>query len=101
MQADNQDIVVPQHSGITTVSDLAGKTIGVEPVKNNIGTLLISSILSDNSVTPLMPSKFVPIPIPGTWGRLSRTHKVDAAWLPQPFVTEDEETTTRSAPCRR
>ena len=88
MQADNQDIVVPQHSGITTVSDLAGKTIGVN-VKNNIGTLLISSILSDNSVT-VNAKQFVPIQFPDM-GKALADHKVDAAWLPQPFITEDEE----------
>ncbi len=90
MQADNQEILVPRNSPISTVADLAGKTIAVN-VRNNIGTLLISSVLSDNAVQ-VNKSQFVPIPFPDM-ARAMAERKVDAAWLPEPFVTQAEEDT--------
>ena len=88
MQANNQEIVVPPGSPIRTVRQLGGKTIGVN-VKNNIGTLLVSSILSDNALTA-NAKQFVPIQFPDM-GKALAEHKVDAAWLPEPFITVDEE----------
>ena len=88
MQANNQVIVVPPGSPIKTVRQLAGKTIGVN-VKNNIGTLLVSSVLGDNAVTA-KAKQFVPIPFPAM-GKALAEHQVDAAWLAEPFITEDEE----------
>src|SRR5581483_3970079 len=46
MQADNQALYTLPGSRITAVSDLEGKRIGVN-ARNNIGTLLISSVLSE------------------------------------------------------
>ena len=88
MEANNQDIMVPAGSSIKTVGDLRGKTIGVN-VTHNIGQLLVSSILSDNAV-PVSSVRFVPIEFPAMAHAL-QDHQVDAAWVPDPFITESEE----------
>ena len=90
MQANTQEILVPRNSPISTVAGLAGKSIAVN-VRNNIGTLLISSVLSDNAVQ-VNKSQFIPIPFPEMAQAMAQ-HKVDAAWLPEPFVTQAEEDT--------
>jgi NitT/TauT family transport system substrate-binding protein len=88
MEANNQDIMVLPNSNIKTVSELKGKTIAVN-VTQNIGQLLVSSILSDNAV-PVNKVHFVPIPFPGMTKAL-QDHQVDAIWAPEPFITESEE----------
>jgi len=89
MQAGNQEIMVPSNSKITTVSKLAGQKIAVN-VKENIGTLLVSSVLADNAVQVPTPGDFVAIPFPEMTNALA-SGTVAAAWMPQPFVTEAEE----------
>ncbi|HEY7919715.1 MAG TPA: ABC transporter substrate-binding protein [Streptosporangiaceae bacterium] len=88
MEANNQDIMVLPGSGIKTVSDLQGKKIAVN-VTQNIGQLLVSSVLSDNAV-PANSVHFVPIQFPDMVKALQQ-HKVDAMWAPEPFITEAEE----------
>jgi NitT/TauT family transport system substrate-binding protein len=88
MEANNQDIMVLPGSGIKTVSDLQGKKIAVN-VTQNIGQLLVSSVLSDNAV-PVNKVTFVPVPFPDMVKALQQ-HKVDAMWAPEPFITESEE----------
>ena len=88
MQPGNQEIMVPSTSHITKVSQLAGKRIAVN-VLNNIGTLLVKSVLSDNAVDP-SSVHFVPVKFPDMAKALS-SGQVDAAWLPEPFVSQDEE----------
>jgi NitT/TauT family transport system substrate-binding protein len=88
MQPGNQEIMVPNTSNITRVSQLAGKKIAVNVV-NNIGTLLVKSVLTDNAVDP-GSVHFVPVPFPEMANALS-SGRVDAAWLPEPFVSKYEE----------
>ena len=88
MESNNQDIMVPAGSSIKTVSDLRNKTIAVN-VTHNIGQLLVSSILSDNAV-PAGSVRFVPMQFPAMAHAL-QDHHVDAAWEPDPFITESEE----------
>jgi len=88
MESNNQDIMVPAHSGIQTVSDLAGKTIAVN-VTDNIGQLLVSSILSDNAV-PASSVRFVPVEFP-KMAQALQAGTVAAAWQPDPFISESEE----------
>lgn len=88
MAANNQDIMVLPNSKIKTVSDLKGKTIAVN-VTQNIGQLLVSSILSDNAL-PASSVHFVPIQFPDMTKAL-QDHQVDAIWAPEPFITESEE----------
>ncbi len=88
MAANNQDIMVLPGSNIKTVSDLKGKRIAVN-VTQNIGQLLVSSVLSDNAV-PVNSVRFVPIQFPDM-AKALQEHKVDAVWEPEPFITEAEE----------
>ncbi|MGP7998598.1 MAG: ABC transporter substrate-binding protein [Streptosporangiaceae bacterium] len=88
-----QQIVVPAGSRITRMSQLAGQPIGVNAL-NNVGTLLVSSMFSDNAVAAKGPNgqpDFKVIPFPDMGQALQSGH-VAAAWLPEPFITEDEET---------
>ena len=63
MEANNQDIMVPPGSHIQSVSQLRGKTVAVN-VTDNIGQLLVSSVLSDNAV-PVNSVTVCPHSIPG------------------------------------
>ncbi|MBO0770910.1 MAG: ABC transporter substrate-binding protein [Actinobacteria bacterium] len=86
-----QELLVPAGSPIHNVRGLAGKTIGVN-VLNNIGTLLITSVLSDNAMQPQKDHvHFKAIEFPAMAQALQK-HEVNAAWLPEPFVTGAEET---------
>jgi NitT/TauT family transport system substrate-binding protein len=82
------EVVVPPGSPIQSVAELKGKRIGVNAL-NNIGTLLVSALLSNYGI-PASEVHFVPIPFPKMAAALSE-HKVDAAWLSEPFVTGAEE----------
>ena len=88
MESNNQDIMVPAGSGIRTVSELKNKTVAVN-VTRNIGQLLVSSVLSDNAV-PASSVRFVPIQFPDM-AKALQDHQVDAAWAPEPFITQAEE----------
>lgn len=89
MQAGNQDIMVPGNSKINTVSKLAGQKIAVN-VKENIGTLLVSSVLADNAVQVPTTGDFVAIPFTEMANALA-SGTVAAAWMPEPYVTEAEQ----------
>jgi NitT/TauT family transport system substrate-binding protein len=58
--------------------------------------VLVDSLLSDNAVNwrPTVPAPdrvtLVPMPFPKMAGAL-KNGQVDAAWMPEPFITEDEE----------
>lgn len=82
------EVMVPPGSPIQSVSELKGKRIGVNAL-NNIGTLLVSALLSNYGISQ-SEVHFVPIPFPKMAAALS-AHKVDAAWLSEPFVTGAEE----------
>jgi NitT/TauT family transport system substrate-binding protein len=88
-----QEIMVPQDSPINTVADLKGKTIAIN-APGNIGTLLVDSLLDDNAVnwraTGADGITLVTMPFPKMAKALA-AHQVDAAWMPEPFITEDEE----------
>jgi NitT/TauT family transport system substrate-binding protein len=89
MESNSQDIMVPSGSNIKTVSGLAHKTVAVN-VTDNIGQLLVSSVLSDNAV-PANTVTFVPIQF-SDMAHALQDHQVDAAWESQPYITEAEET---------
>jgi NitT/TauT family transport system substrate-binding protein len=90
-----QEIMVMPGSPINTVSDLKGKAIAIN-APNNIGTVLVDSLLNDNAVNwrPTAPMgervNLVPMPFPEMAAAL-KNKQVDAAWMPEPFITEDEE----------
>jgi NitT/TauT family transport system substrate-binding protein len=84
MQPRTQEVLVPAGSPIRSVAQLKGKSIGVN-VLDNIGTLLASSVLAGTGMTR-SEVHFVPIPFPLMSAAL-KAHRVDAAWLPEPFIT--------------
>ena len=88
MEPRGQEVVVPAGSPIKDVAELKGKTIGVN-VLNNIGTLLVSALLRDNGMSA-KEVHFKAIAFPAM-AKALQDHQIDAAWLPEPFVTGAEE----------
>jgi NitT/TauT family transport system substrate-binding protein len=88
MLANNQVMLVRAGSPIHSVADLKGKKIGVN-VPDNIGFLLISALLKANGLSPKQVH-FVPVEFPAM-GQAIQNHTVDAAWMPDPFVTLNEQ----------
>ena len=96
MQSNNQEILVPKTSRITTIGGLAGAKIAVDGTSaadgtDTLGTLLVSSVLSDNAVQ-VGAHQFVPMQFSGMATAMAQG-KVAAAWMPEPYVTEAEEQT--------
>jgi NitT/TauT family transport system substrate-binding protein len=93
MQPRNQVIMVAAGSPIRTIQDLKGKTIAVN-APNNILQLLVSAALQDNGMSP-KEVHFTTVPFPAMAQALQKHeylgHRVDAASLPEPFVTAAEE----------
>jgi NitT/TauT family transport system substrate-binding protein len=87
MQPRAQEVLTLPGSPIRTIGDLKGKRIGVN-VLNNIGTLLVSSVLADNAMNA-SDVHFVAVNFPDMAAALE-AHKVDAAWLPEPFISADQ-----------
>jgi NitT/TauT family transport system substrate-binding protein len=85
MEPDNQALYTLAGSPITTIAGLEGRKIGVN-VLNNIGTLLISSVLEEHGLS-IRKVHFVAMPFPAMAQALHR-HVIDAAWLPEPFGSE-------------
>jgi len=86
MQPGNQALYTLPGSRITDEADLKGARIGVN-VPNNIGTLLISSMLREYGISPGQVH-FVAMPFP-EMGQALKRHVIDAAWLPEPFGSAD------------
>jgi NitT/TauT family transport system substrate-binding protein len=95
MQPGNQALYVMPASKLKTVADLAKHhaKIGVNTV-NNIGQLLIGSLLQDNGYKltdiKLAPPTGKGNPFALLLGELANG-AVDAAWLPEPFATLAEQ----------
>jgi NitT/TauT family transport system substrate-binding protein len=88
MEPNNQALYTLPGSPLTSLTDLADARIGVN-VLNNIGTLLISSVLEEHGVS-LAHVHFVAVPggFPGMAQALEH-HQIDVAWLPEPFGSAD------------
>ncbi|HEX3964990.1 MAG TPA: ABC transporter substrate-binding protein [Trebonia sp.] len=105
MQPGNQALYVMPNSKFSTVADLVKyhATIGVNTL-DNIGTLLVGSLLTENgypnalysATNPAGPVKLVvptvpaPTPFVGAMTMLEN-HQLDAAWLPEPYGTLAQE----------
>ena len=88
MEPRCQEVVVPAGSPVKDVAQLKGKTIGVN-VPKNIGTLLVGALLRDNGMTvQQVHFKYIAFPL---MAKALQNHQIDAAWLPEPFVTGAEE----------
>ena len=88
MQPGTQALYTLPGSSVTDVRDLKGKRIGVNAL-NNIGTLLISSVLQEYGLSPRQVH-FVPLNFPDM-GQALKRHEIDVAWLPEPFGSADAE----------
>jgi NitT/TauT family transport system substrate-binding protein len=88
MQANNQALYTLPGSPVTNISDLKGRRIGVN-VLNNIGTLLISSVLQEHGMS-VRDVHFVAVPFPAL-GQALKQRKIDAAWLPEPTASADAQ----------
>jgi len=88
MQPGTQALYTLPGSPVTNVTDLKGKRIGVN-ARNNIGTLLISSVLEEYGMSP-REVHFVPVNFPQMGEELKR-HLIDVAWLPEPFGSADAQ----------
>jgi NitT/TauT family transport system substrate-binding protein len=87
MQPNNQALYTMPGSPIKSIAGLRGARIGVN-VPDNIGTLLISSVLEEHGVSP-KDVHFVPVNFP-LMGEDLKKHIIDVAWLPEPFGSEDQ-----------
>jgi NitT/TauT family transport system substrate-binding protein len=88
MQPYCQELMIPGISAIRTISELRGKDIALN-VTGGIGQLLVSALLAANGV-PTGDVRFVAIPFPDMAAAL-KDHRVAAAFLPEPFATNAEE----------
>lgn len=88
MQPGNQALYTLPGSPITNVSQLKGARIGVN-AENNIGTLLISSVLKEYGISARQVH-FVTVNFP-VMGQYLAQGKIDVAWLPEPFGSIDAE----------
>ena len=88
MQPGTQALYTLPGSPVRNVTDLKGKRIGVNAL-NNIGTLLISSVLEEYGMSP-REVRFVPVNFP-QMGEALKQHLIDVAWLPEPFGSADAE----------
>ena len=80
-------LLVKAGSGVESVKQLRNKTVSLN-APNDIGTLLVDSLLSDNGV-PLSSVNFNNnVPFPNVQDDLTKG-KVDAAFAPEPFVSLD------------
>jgi NitT/TauT family transport system substrate-binding protein len=95
MQRGNQALYVMPSSKLTTVASLVAHhaKIGVN-TQNNIGTVLIGSLLQDSGFQLGSVHLIAPRP-PGnpflTLLSWLKSGTIDAAWLPEPFATNAEQ----------
>ncbi len=90
MQPSGQMIMVPADSKVQTVSQLQNQKVAVN-APNNIGTLLVESVLSDSAIAnPTAAVKFTDMKFQDMAAALAH-HEVAAAWMPEPFITQVEQ----------
>ncbi len=84
----SQEIVVAPGSPIQSVTALSGKTIGLNGL-TGIGIVMVSALLFDNGI-PVNSVHFKVIPYPKMAAAL-KAHQVDAVEIPEPYLTDAEE----------
>lgn len=88
MQPDFIGLFTPPGSPINKVADLKGKTIGIN-APDNVAYLLVASFLKQNGMSPgSVHFKYFPFPV---MTKMLMEHKVDVAFLAEPFVSIAEE----------
>jgi NitT/TauT family transport system substrate-binding protein len=89
LQPNELALLVRAHSGLSTVTDLRGKTVSVSQ-RNDIATLLVDSLLKGYGLSPSQVRFESNVTIP-TAGRALGEGRIEAAPAPEPFVTFAEE----------
>lgn len=77
-------IMVSPDSGITSLEDLAGKTVAITTL-NNLGDVTVRATLENNGIDS-STVQFVEMPFPDMNAAVE-SEAVDAAWLAEPFIT--------------
>jgi NitT/TauT family transport system substrate-binding protein len=90
MQPGNQGLYVMPGTRYRTVASIAKDhaTVGVNSL-HNIGSVLLGSLLSADGFSPRSVTQ-TPEPLP-LMPQLLSEHKIQTAWLPEPFGTEAQE----------
>jgi NitT/TauT family transport system substrate-binding protein len=88
MGPGEQGLLTMPGSRVTTLAGLRKASVALNVV-NNVGTILVGSALAQVGLSS-SAVKFVQIPFPEMAAALSH-HQVDAAWMPEPFVSSTEE----------
>jgi NitT/TauT family transport system substrate-binding protein len=90
MQPNSVGLFTLPGSPIRTVSDLRGKTIGIN-APGNVAFMLLAEFLSANGISPKsVHLKYFPFP---DMAQELLAHKIDAAFLSDPFLSIAEEST--------
>lgn len=89
LQPNVLTLLVKNGSPINSVSQLKNRTVSVN-APDDIGTLLIDSLLIEHGVTPRQV-RFANVPFPGVATALTTPGSpVSASFVPEPFVSLDE-----------
>ncbi|MGH3253192.1 MAG: ABC transporter substrate-binding protein, partial [Trebonia sp.] len=83
-----EELVTSPGSKITSLPQLAGKTIAVN-APNGLPQLLTERLLQDNGV-PVSGVRFTAVPFPLMGAALAR-HEADAAFMVEPYLSQAEE----------
>ncbi|GGL21665.1 sulfonate ABC transporter substrate-binding protein [Sphaerisporangium melleum] len=79
------DLVVPKDSPIKTVKDLEGKRVSIAS-RNSVGELAVGATLKTAGLDPAKSVQWVGMAFPEMPAKLL-AGEIDAAWLPEPFLT--------------
>jgi NitT/TauT family transport system substrate-binding protein len=82
-------LLVKGGSAISTISQLKGRTVSVN-AQNDIGTLLVDSLLVEHGITPNQVKFNNDVAFPAVGNALS-ANTVSASFSPEPFVSLDEQ----------
>ena len=88
-QQGSQSVLVAKNSSVNTVADLRGKVVAAN-ILNNVGTLLIQSMLAENDV-PVSAVKLVQLPFPAMGPALA-AGRIAAGWFDEPFLSQAQAT---------
>jgi NitT/TauT family transport system substrate-binding protein len=89
LQPNVLTLLVKGGSSIDSISQLKGKTVSVN-APDDIGTLLVDSLLLENGITPKQVKFNNDVAFPTVASALDNG-EVSAAFAPEPFVSLDEE----------
>jgi NitT/TauT family transport system substrate-binding protein len=79
-----EEVVTLPHSPVTSLAQLAGKTVAVN-ASAGLTQLLVESIVAPYA--PATPPRFTVVPFP-QMGTALATHRVDAAFMIEPYLSE-------------